>query len=40
MLEFDNIRLSLESYEEPLAKLKDSLHIDHTMTEISELEAT
>ena len=39
MLEFDNIRLSLESYEEPLAKLKDSLHIDHTMTEISELEA-
>ncbi|HAW15969.1 MAG TPA: peptide chain release factor 2 [Clostridiales bacterium] len=39
MLEFDNIRLDLESYEEPLSKLKDSLHIDHTMTEISELEA-
>ncbi len=39
MLEFDNIRLELESFEQPVADLKDSLHIDHVMTEISELEA-
>ena len=28
MLEFDNIRLDLESYEVPVAELKDALHID------------
>ena len=39
MLEFDNVRLDLESYEEPLANLKDSLHIDTLSTKISELEA-
>ncbi|MCQ2533110.1 MAG: peptide chain release factor 2 [Clostridia bacterium] len=39
MLEFDNIRLELESFEVPVATLKDSLHIDHVLTEISELEA-
>ena len=39
MLEFDNIRLELENYETPVATLKDSLHIDHVMTQISELEA-
>ena len=38
MLEFDNIRLELESYEEPIAKLKDALHIDHVSDQISELE--
>ena len=39
MLEFDNIRLELEGLEEPVNTLRDSLHIDHVMTEISELEA-
>ena len=39
MLEFDNVRLDLESYEEPLVSLKDSLHIDALSTKISELEA-
>ena len=38
MLEFDNIRLDLESFEEPLAKLKDALHIDRVTDQISELE--
>ncbi len=38
MLEFDNIRLDLESFEEPVAKLKDALHIDHVSDQISELE--
>ena len=39
MLEYDNIRLELESYEEPVATLRESLHIEHTLVEISELEA-
>ena len=39
MLEFDNVRLDLESFKEPLADLKDSLHIDTLSTKISELEA-
>ncbi len=39
MLEFDTIRLELEGMEEPVATLRESLHIDHVMTEISELEA-
>lgn len=39
MLEFDNVRLELESYEEPIVELKDSLHIDSLSTKISELEA-
>ena len=39
MLEFDNIRLELEGYEEPVKSLKESLHIDRVLTEISELEA-
>ena len=39
MLEFDNVRLELESYEQPIAELKDSLHIDSLSTKISELEA-
>ena len=38
MLEFDNIRLDLESFEEPVAKLRDALHIDHVSDQISELE--
>ena len=38
MLEFDNVRLDLESYKEPLIKLREALHIDRTATEISELE--
>ena len=38
MLEFDNIRLDLESFEEPLSKLKDALHIDRVSDQISELE--
>ena len=38
MLEFDNIRLDLESFEEPVAKLKEALHIDHVSDQISELE--
>ena len=38
MLEFDNIRLDLESYDEPLVKLKEALHIDHVSDQISELE--
>ena len=38
MLEFDNIRLELESFEEPVAKLRDALHIDHVSDQISELE--
>ena len=38
MLEFDNIRLDLESFEEPVKKLKDALHIDHVSDQISELE--
>ena len=39
MLEFDNIRLELEGYDEPVKTLKESLHIDHVKTQISELEA-
>ena len=39
MLEFDNIRLELEGLEEPVNTLRESLHIDHVLTEISELEA-
>lgn len=38
MLEFDNIRLELESFEEPMEKLKDALHIDRVTDQISELE--
>ena len=38
MLEFDNIRLDLEPFEEPVAKLRDALHIDHVSDQISELE--
>ncbi|MCQ2528929.1 MAG: peptide chain release factor 2 [Saccharofermentans sp.] len=38
MLEFDTIRLELESFEEPVAKLRVSLHIDDVMTQISEME--
>ena len=38
MLEFDNIRLELESYEGPIADLKDALHIDRVSDQISELE--
>ena len=38
MLEFDNIRLELESFEEPMAKLKEALHIDRVSDQISELE--
>ena len=38
MLEFDTVRLELESYEEPVATLKDSLHIDNLTVKISELE--
>ena len=38
MLEFDNIRLELESYEVPVAELKDALHIDHVSDHISEYE--
>ena len=38
MLEFDNIRLDLESYDEPFVKLKEALHIDHVSDQISELE--
>ncbi len=39
MLEFDTIRLELEGLEEPIAKLRESLHIEHVLTQISELEA-
>ncbi|MCQ2466147.1 MAG: peptide chain release factor 2 [Clostridia bacterium] len=39
MLEYDNIRLELEGMEEPVATLRESLHIEHTMVQISELEA-
>ena len=39
MLEYDNIRLELEGYAEPVATLRESLHIEHTLIEISELEA-
>ncbi len=39
MLEFDNIRLELEGLEAPVATLRESLHIEHVMTQISELEA-
>ncbi len=39
MLEFDNVRLELESYKEPIEDLKDSLHIESLSTKISELEA-
>lgn len=39
MLEFDNIRLELEGMETPVATLRESLHIEHVMIEISELEA-
>ena len=39
MLEYDNIRLELESFAEPVSTLRDSLHIDHVLIEISELEA-
>ncbi len=38
MLEFDNIRLELESYEQPIAELKDALHIDRVSDQISEYE--
>ena len=38
MLEFDNIRLDLESYEVPVAELKDALHIDRVSDQISEYE--
>lgn len=38
MLEFDTIRLELESYETPVSDLRVSLHIDDALTEISELE--
>ena len=38
MLEFDNIRLELESYEGPIADLKDALHIDRVSDQISEHE--
>lgn len=38
MLEFDNIRLELEGYLEPINTLKDSLHIDSVNTKISELQ--
>ena len=39
MLEFDTIRLELEGLEEPIATLRESLHIEHVLTQISELEA-
>lgn len=39
MLEFDTIRLELEGLEEPIATLRESLHIEHILTQISELEA-
>lgn len=39
MLEFDNFRLELEDYEEPVKTLRESLHIDHILVETSELEA-
>lgn len=39
MLEFDTIRLELEALEEPIATLRESLHIEHVLTQISELEA-
>ena len=39
MLEYDNIRLELESYEEPVKLLGESLHINQVNIEISELEA-
>ena len=38
MLEFDNIRLDLESYEVPVAELKDALHISRVSDQISEYE--
>ena len=38
MLEFDNIRLDLESYEVPVSELKDALHIDRVSDQISEFE--
>lgn len=39
MLEYDNIRLELEGLREPIEVLRESLHIEHVMTQISELEA-
>src|SRR5574344_840240 len=39
MLEYDNIRLELEGLEGPIDTLKDALHIEHVMTQISELES-
>jgi len=39
MIEFDIYRLELEAMQEPLALLKESLHIGNLHDEISELEA-
>lgn len=39
MLEYDNIRLELEGMREPIERLRDALHIEHVMTQISELES-
>lgn len=39
MLEFDELRLSVEALEEPLALLKDALHIEATRDQAAELEA-
>lgn len=38
MLEYDNIRLELISYEQPLKELRVALHIDRVSDQISELE--
>ncbi|HOO62235.1 MAG TPA: PCRF domain-containing protein, partial [Bacillota bacterium] len=39
MLEYDNYRLELEGYEEKVTLLREALHIEHTMDQVSELEA-
>ena len=39
MLEFDNLRLELEGYEEKIELLRDALHIKQVSDQVSELEA-
>ena len=39
MIEFDQLRLELDSFEEKISLLKDALHIDYLKDEISELES-
>ena len=39
MLEFDNLRLELEGYEEKIDLLRDALHIKQVSDQVSELEA-